>query len=95
MSEGDACLVLFVCSRSWLPTPHMETDLLIDTSMAESSMSEIDIDAPTSGVANIDAPRRRVANGLAETASTDEDLIDINTDSQFDYPDIADKSHGM
>ena len=94
MSEGDSCPVLFVCSRSWLPTPHMETDLLIDT-MAESSMSEIDIDAPTSGVANIDAPRRRVANGLAETASTDEDLIDINTDSQFDYPDIADKSHGM
>ncbi len=63
----------------------METDLLIDTSMAESSMSEVNIDAPSS----------RVANGLAETASTDEDLIDINTDSQFDYPDIADKSHGM
>ncbi|KAI0226835.1 H(+)/Cl(-) exchange transporter 3 [Lamellibrachia satsuma] len=38
---------------------------------------------------------RRVANGLVETTgSADEDLIDINTEAQFEYQNVADKSHG-
>ena len=72
--------VLCVYSRSWIPTHGMETDGLIESMMAESSTSTV----------------RRVANGVVETTSSaDEDLIDINTEARFDYPDIADKSHGQ
>ena len=71
--------VLCVYSRSWIPTQGMETDVLIESMMAEGSTSTI----------------RRVANGVVETTSSaDEDLIDINTEARFDYPVIADKSHG-
>ena len=65
--------------RSWILTHGMETDVLIESMMAEGSTSTV----------------RRVANGVVETTSSaDEDLIDINTEARFDYPDIADKSHG-
>ena len=35
------------------------------------------------------------ANGtLSERSSTDEEMLDIATDTRFEYTDLADKSHG-
>jgi len=47
-------------------------------------------------MASVQARYRAVgANGtVSERSSTDEEMLDIATDTRFEYTDLADKSHG-